>query len=346
MPTSACSEIPPILTHGVTTRQTWEGEETTLHERESIVFQRQTDGVWLAITSTCHPTRHRQSPRRSVCGSTPNGAGASIRERPPREGVTSRTASPPIQPVSGTIVPRYAGPGRSSDCRAPRRRPMRRRVARGPVRLRRELSAGRPVRPRAIRQASRLSGPFHPITRWSRSRSYRPPTPATSRATRSTSARRSRRSRRGADELLEQPDARQHGRRPHRASFRSCGRCTQHGPVALVHFDAHLDTWDTYFGAPYTHGTLLRRAAEEGLFRDAPRCTSGSEGRCTPREDLVDDAAGLPHDPHRGRPPRGGRRGGRADPRARRRPPALLSIDIDVLDPAHAPGTGRPRSEG
>ena len=38
-----------IFTHGVTTRQTWEGEETTLHERESIVFQRQPDGVWLAI---------------------------------------------------------------------------------------------------------------------------------------------------------------------------------------------------------------------------------------------------------------------------------------------------------
>ena len=32
------------------------------------------------------------------------------------------------------------------------------------------------------------------------------------------------------------------------------------GPVALVHFDAHLDTWDTYFGAPYTHGTPFRRA--------------------------------------------------------------------------------------
>jgi uncharacterized protein (TIGR02246 family) len=38
-----------ILTHGVTTRQTWEGEETTLHERESIVFRRQPDGAWLAI---------------------------------------------------------------------------------------------------------------------------------------------------------------------------------------------------------------------------------------------------------------------------------------------------------
>ena len=36
----------------------------------------------------------------------------------------------------------------------------------------------------------------------------------------------------------------------------------KHGPVALVHFDAHLDTWDTYFGAAYTHGTPFRRAVE------------------------------------------------------------------------------------
>ena len=53
------------------------------------------------------------------------------------------------------------------------------------------------------------------------------------------------------------------------------------GQVALVHFDAHLDTWDTYFGAPYTHGTPFRRAAEEGLFGRSGRRTSGSAGRCT-----------------------------------------------------------------
>src|SRR5215471_12142968 len=40
----------------------------------------------------------------------------------------------------------------------------------------------------------------------------------------------------------------------------------RHGPVAVVHFDAHLDTWDTYFGAEYTHGTPFRRASEEGLL--------------------------------------------------------------------------------
>ena len=53
----------------------------------------------------------------------------------------------------------------------------------------------------------------------------------------------------------------------------------RHGPVALVHFDAHLDTWDTYFGAPYTHGTPFRRAvgggpAGPGLLR--PRRASAA----------------------------------------------------------------------
>jgi agmatinase len=40
----------------------------------------------------------------------------------------------------------------------------------------------------------------------------------------------------------------------------------EHGQVALVHFDAHLDTWDTYFNAPTTHGTIFRRAFEENLL--------------------------------------------------------------------------------
>src|SRR5699024_5777507 len=40
----------------------------------------------------------------------------------------------------------------------------------------------------------------------------------------------------------------------------------KHGPVTVLHFDAHLDTWDTYFGAPTTHGTPFRRASEEGLI--------------------------------------------------------------------------------
>lgn len=56
---------------------------------------------------------------------------------------------------------------------------------------------------------------------------------------------------------------------------------TAYGPIALVHFDAHLDTWDTYFGAPCTHGTPFRRASEEGLVAKGTRPTSASAGRST-----------------------------------------------------------------
>ena len=45
-----------------------------------------------------------------------------------------------------------------------------------------------------------------------------------------------------------------------------------HGPVALIQFDAHSDTWDEYFGEKFTHGTVVRRATEEGLI-DAARST-------------------------------------------------------------------------
>ena len=54
------------------------------------------------------------------------------------------------------------------------------------------------------------------------------------------------------------------------------------GPVALVHFDAHLDTWDTYFGAPYTHGTPFRRAREENLFLDDASMHVGIRGPLIP----------------------------------------------------------------
>ena len=61
------------------------------------------------------------------------------------------------------------------------------------------------------------------------------------------------------------------------------------GPVALVHFDAHLDTWDTYFGAPYTHGTPFRRAREENLFLDDASMHVGIRGPLYSRDDLKND---------------------------------------------------------
>ncbi|MEN0024918.1 MAG: arginase family protein, partial [Microbacterium sp.] len=64
----------------------------------------------------------------------------------------------------------------------------------------------------------------------------------------------------------------------------------KHGPVAVLHFDAHLDTWDTYFGAPITHGTPFRRASEEGLIDLTASCHVGTRGPLYSKQDLEDDA--------------------------------------------------------
>ncbi|MUL44136.1 agmatinase [Streptomonospora sp. PA3] len=121
----------------------------------------------------------------------------------------------------------------------------------------------------------------------------------------------------------------------------------RHGPIALLHFDAHLDTWDTYFGEPYTHGTPFRRAAEEGLLDGDALCHVGIRGPLYGERDLADDrrfgfgivtAADVL------------RRGVDEVAAALRERvgdrPLYVSVDIDVLDPAHAPGTGTPEAGG
>jgi guanidinobutyrase / D-arginase len=119
------------------------------------------------------------------------------------------------------------------------------------------------------------------------------------------------------------------------------------GPVALVHFDAHLDTWQTYFGAPITHGTPFRRAAEEGLFLDDASLHVGIRGPVYARSDLEEDAElGFRIIPAMDLE-RAGIDGVVDRIRERiRDAPLYISIDIDVLDPAHAPGTGTPEAGG
>ena len=119
------------------------------------------------------------------------------------------------------------------------------------------------------------------------------------------------------------------------------------GPVALLHFDAHLDTWDTYFGAPTTHGTPFRRAFEENLLRTEKLSHVGIRGPLYGPDDLVDDRRmgfGIVSSmdvQERGVPEViAGLRERIGDA------PLYLSIDIDVLDPAHAPGTGTPEAGG
>ncbi len=121
----------------------------------------------------------------------------------------------------------------------------------------------------------------------------------------------------------------------------------RHGPVALLHFDAHLDTWDTYFGASYTHGTPFRRAWEEGLLLQDRSVHVGIRGPLFGPDDLVDDAGfgfsivgamDLEELGVAGAAARVRDRLGDA--------PVYVSVDIDVLDPAHAPGTGTPEAGG
>jgi agmatinase len=113
----------------------------------------------------------------------------------------------------------------------------------------------------------------------------------------------------------------------------------RHGPIALVHFDAHLDTWDTYFGAPYTHGTPFRRAFEEGLLAEESCMHVGTHGPLYARSDLEEDRGFGFSDI-------GPRAVGDEIKRRVGSRPVYLSIDIDVLDPGFAPGTGTPEAGG
>ncbi|GGN22449.1 agmatinase [Lentzea pudingi] len=120
-----------------------------------------------------------------------------------------------------------------------------------------------------------------------------------------------------------------------------------HGPVALLHFDAHLDTWDTYFGEPYTHGTPFRRAVEDGILDTEAISHVGTRGPLYGKKDLEDDRRlgfgivtssdvmrrGVDETVDALRQRIGSR-------------PLYVSVDIDVLDPAHAPGTGTPEAGG
>lgn len=120
-----------------------------------------------------------------------------------------------------------------------------------------------------------------------------------------------------------------------------------YGPVALVHFDAHLDTWDTYFDAPLTHGTPFRRAAEEGLFQPGRSAHVGVRGSLYDPKDLDDDADMGFSIVHCAELDRVGVHGvGERLHDLIGDAPLYVSVDIDVLDPAHAPATGTPEAGG
>src|SRR3712207_3656740 len=120
-----------------------------------------------------------------------------------------------------------------------------------------------------------------------------------------------------------------------------------HGPLALVHLDAHADVWDAYYGVKHFHGTVFKRAAEEGLIDPARSVQAGLRGTLCGESDVeaprelgfeaiyMEELETLTPETY--------------GERVRARvgdTPAFLSFDVDFVDPAFAPGTGTPEVGG
>jgi len=119
-------------------------------------------------------------------------------------------------------------------------------------------------------------------------------------------------------------------------------------PVSLLHFDAHFDTWEAYWGTKrYTHGTWVKRAYEEELVTKGNVFQVGIRSPLYNAEDVPNNAAIVRRTyttedvDVRGYAPI-------MDELVReiRDQPVYVSLDIDVLDPAFAPGTGTPEPGG
>jgi agmatinase len=120
----------------------------------------------------------------------------------------------------------------------------------------------------------------------------------------------------------------------------------RHGPLGLVQIDAHIDTWDEYFGGKYFHGTPFRRAIEEGIVDGQRFIQVGIRGPMYGEDDfefhrqhgitMIDidqvKARGVAWTVDEIRRVATG--------------PAYMTFDIDGVDPAFAPGTGTPEVGG
>lgn len=119
-------------------------------------------------------------------------------------------------------------------------------------------------------------------------------------------------------------------------------------PIGMIHFDAHSDTNDRYFGDnPYTHGTPFRRAVEEGLLDPRRTVQIGIRGSIYSAEDeAFAEACGI-RVIHMEEFAERGVEATLAEARAVVGDgPTYISFDVDVLDPAFAPGTGTPEIGG
>jgi len=262
----------------------------------------------------------------------------------------SNSDSTPIQPISGTVIPRFAGP--STFARLPELRDVSHcdvAIVGIPFDAGTSYRPGARFGPQAIRQASRhLRTQYHPAYDTEPFAEQQVADAGDISCNPYNIEKAVVEIQKGATELLGKVDRIISLGGDHTIALPLLRAVNHyHGPVALVHFDAHLDTWDTYYGAPYTHGTPFRRAAEEKLFLESASMHVGIRGPLYSRDDLKNDKElgfkvihcdefqneGVDHVVKRIRDRVGDN-------------PMYLSIDIDVLDPAHAPGTGTPEIAG
>jgi len=262
----------------------------------------------------------------------------------------SNSDSTPIQPISGTVIPRFAGP--STFARLPELRDVSHcdvAIVGIPFDAGTSYRPGARFGPQAIRQASRhLRTQYHPAYDTEPFAEQQVADAGDISCNPYNIEKAVVEIQKGATDLLGKVDRIISLGGDHTIALPLLRAVNHyHGPVALVHFDAHLDTWDTYYGAPYTHGTPFRRAAEEKLFLESASMHVGIRGPLYSRDDLKNDkelgfkvihcdefqSEGIDHVVKRIRDRVGDN-------------PMYLSIDIDVLDPAHAPGTGTPEIAG
>jgi agmatinase len=120
-----------------------------------------------------------------------------------------------------------------------------------------------------------------------------------------------------------------------------------HGRLGLVQLDSHTDLWDRYYGFPYSHGTMFRRAIEEGILDPDRVVQAGMRGPLYGEDDEeIPAALGIEMMPWielvELAP-------AAFAERVRRRVsdgPVFLTFDVDFVDPAYCPGTGTPEVGG
>jgi agmatinase len=120
----------------------------------------------------------------------------------------------------------------------------------------------------------------------------------------------------------------------------------KYGPLAVIQFDAHNDLWDEYFGCKLSHGTPFRRAIEEGLIRERSFLQVGLRGQVYSADDFEfarkHKVEMITAEEFHAR----GMKIFREQLQAFHGKAVYITLDIDCVDPAFAPGTGTPQVGG